>query len=164
MYSEIRGDRTIRPAPGTKRLPVPGTTAIWRRLNASAGLGLGDARLVAVGPCSRVLTRGGTQPHDRRTELALGRPDLPAGHPPHHPEYDGRVSRSILQVKSGHFSSRVLKQLMARSAVVGLHPPDPSGGGLIGIAVAQGPNVGMCWDTQTLERSLLGSLMNSAPG
>jgi hypothetical protein len=53
---------------------------------------VGSARLMALGPCRRVAPRGWTQPRHRRAELALGLPDLPARHPPHHWEYDGRLS------------------------------------------------------------------------
>ena len=85
-------------ASAAKCLPVPALRQSCDDWTPRRGCGgapasvVGGARVVAVGSCPCVVTRRRTQPHNRGAELALGLPDLPAGHPPYHPEYDGRLS------------------------------------------------------------------------
>ena len=84
------------PAPGAFRYRHYGNLATIGRLAAVVELrelpAVGRARLVALGPCSRVASDRRPESCRRGDELALGLPDIPARHTPHHRQYDGRLN------------------------------------------------------------------------
>jgi NADH dehydrogenase/putative oxidoreductase len=81
------------PVPGAFQYRHYGNLATIGRLAAVVELRkLQGTRLVALGHCSRVAPRRRPQPCCCGAELALGLPDIPARHPPHHREYQRCLS------------------------------------------------------------------------